>query len=105
MVLIIGTSKFAENCRGINSRILLAASQSNYMTNIIQTIATVANAILLFIIIKICGNVFAAKFGNGPEVNAKIGAPHNIFIQCVYCLGIIGTVLFVGWIASFRKKR
>ena len=104
MVLIIGTSKFAENCWGINSRILLAASQSNYLTNIIQTAATIANAILLFIIVKAGGDVFAAKSGNGQDVNAKIGATHNIFIQCVYYLGIIGPVLFVGWIASLRKN-
>lgn len=64
MVLIIGTSKFAENCWGINSRILLAASQSNYLTNIIQTIATIANATLLFVIIKMGGNIFVAKFGS-----------------------------------------
>lgn len=64
MVLIIGTSKFAENCWGINSRILLAASQSNYLTNIIQTVSMIANAILLFIIVKTGGDVFAAKFGS-----------------------------------------
>ncbi len=64
MVLIIGAGKFAENYWGINSRILLAASQSNYLTNIIQTIATIANAILLFVIIKAGGDVFAAKFGS-----------------------------------------
>lgn len=64
MVIIIGASKFAENCWGINSRILLAASQSNYLTNIIQTAATIANAILLFIIVKAGGDVFAAKSGS-----------------------------------------
>ncbi len=42
-------------------------------------------------------------WGNGLETNAQIGPSHNIFIQCVYCLGIIGTFLFVAWMVSFRK--
>lgn len=64
MVIIIGISKFAENCWGINSKILIAASQSNYVTNITLTIATVVNAMLVFVIIKTGGTIFAAKIGN-----------------------------------------
>lgn len=64
MVIIIGMSKFAENCWGINSKILIAASQSNYVTNITLTIATVVNAVLLFVIIKTGGTIFVAKFGS-----------------------------------------
>lgn len=64
MVIIIGVSKFAENCWGINSKILLAASQSNFVTNIALTVATLANAILLFVIIKTGGTIFVAKFGS-----------------------------------------
>lgn len=64
MVIIIGMSKFAENCWGINSRILIAASQTNYLTNITQTFATIANAVLLFLVVKFGGSVFGAKFGS-----------------------------------------
>lgn len=64
MVIIVGMSKFAENCWGINSKILIAASQANYVTNITQTIATVFNAVLLFIIVKSKGSIFTAKFGS-----------------------------------------
>lgn len=64
MVLIIGVSKFAENCFGINSKILLAASQTNYVTNLVQTAATVLNALLPVMIVKAGGSVFAAKSGS-----------------------------------------
>ena len=64
MVIIIGISKFAENCFGINSKILLAASQTNYVTNSIQAAATVINALLLVLIVKTGGSIFAAKTGS-----------------------------------------
>ncbi len=64
MVFIIGVSKFAENCWGINSKILLAASQSNYITNITQTVATLANAVLLWLIVRFGGSIFVAKTGS-----------------------------------------
>lgn len=61
MVLIIGISKFAENCWGINSKILLAASQSSYITNITLTISSIVNALLLVLIIKFGGSILVAK--------------------------------------------
>lgn len=64
MVIILGVSKFAENFFGINSKILLAASQSNYVTNIVQASATVANALLLVLIVKSGGSIFVAKSGS-----------------------------------------
>lgn len=64
MVIIVGISKFAENCWGINSKILLAASQSSYITNITQTIAVVANALLLIVIVHIGGSILIAKGGS-----------------------------------------
>lgn len=41
--------------------------------------------------------------GYGLEANAQIGPAHNIFIQSIYCIGLIGSFIFVGWIISFRK--
>lgn len=63
MVVIIGISNFAENCWGINSKILLMASQSRYIINIVQSITTIISAILLVIIIKLGGSILASKAG------------------------------------------
>ena len=64
MVIIVGISKFAENCWGINSKILLAASQSSYITNIALTLSTVANALLLILIIHFGGSILLSKAGS-----------------------------------------
>lgn len=64
MVVIIGISNFAENCWGINSKILLMASQSRYIINITQSITTILNAILLVIIIRTGGSILVSKAGS-----------------------------------------
>lgn len=64
MVLIIGLGNFAENCWGMNSKILLMASQSRYIINIVQSIITIANVIALAIIVHSGGSIFVAKIGN-----------------------------------------
>lgn len=65
MVIIIGVSNFAENCWGINSKILLMASQTRYIINITQSITTILNAILLVLIIKMGGSILVSKAGSG----------------------------------------
>lgn len=64
MVLIIGFGSFAENCWGINSKILLMASQRRYIINIAQTIAVIANTIILILIVHLGGNIFFSKAGS-----------------------------------------
>lgn len=64
MVLIVGLSSFAENCWGINSKILLSASQSRYVTNIAETISKIANLLALWLIIRFGGSILAAKAGS-----------------------------------------
>lgn len=61
MVVIMGASEFANNCWGINSKILLAAGQFNYITNIVQAVSVICNAIFFWIIVKTGGSVFIAK--------------------------------------------
>ena len=64
MVVIVGLGSFAENCWGINSKILLMASQSRYVVNIAQSIAMISNAFVLYIIVKHGGSIFVAKGGS-----------------------------------------
>ncbi len=64
MVCIIGFGNFAENCWGINSKILLMASQKRYIINIAQTLATIANTCILVLIVYFGGTIFAAKAGS-----------------------------------------
>lgn len=64
MVCIIGLGNFAENCWGINSKILLMASQNRYIINIAQTLATIANTIALVLIVRLGGNIFVSKAGS-----------------------------------------
>lgn len=64
MVIIVGISNFAENCWGINSKILLMASQSRYIINIIQSITTIFNAILLVLIVRMGGSILVSKAGS-----------------------------------------
>ena len=64
MVGIIGLSSFAENCWGINSKILLTASQSRYIINIAETFSKIANLIVLWIIVRLGGSILAAKSGS-----------------------------------------
>lgn len=64
MVVIIGLGNFAENCWGINSKILLMASQNRYIINIAQTLATIANAIALVLIVHFGGSIFVSKAGS-----------------------------------------
>lgn len=64
MVVIIGVSSFAENCWGINSKILLTASQTRYVVNIAETVSKIANLILLWIIIRLGGSILVAKGGS-----------------------------------------
>ena len=64
MVGIVGLGNFAENCWGINSKILLMASQKRYIINIAQILATIANAIILVIIVHFGGSIFISKAGS-----------------------------------------
>ena len=64
MVGIVGLGNFAENCWGINSKILLMASQKRYIKNIAQILATIANAIILVIIVHFGGSIFISKAGS-----------------------------------------
>ena len=64
MVVIVGIGNFAENCWGINSKILLMASQNRHIVNIAQIIATIANAIVLVLIVHIGGSIFVSKAGS-----------------------------------------
>ena len=64
MVGIVGLGNFAENCWGINSKILLMASQKRYIINIAQVVATIANAIVLVIIVHLGGSIFISKAGS-----------------------------------------
>ena len=64
MVGIVGLGNFAENCWGINSKILLMASQNRHIVNIAQIIATIANAIILVIIVHLGGSIFVSKAGS-----------------------------------------
>ena len=64
MVGIVGLSNFAENCWGINSKILLTASQSRYIINIAETCSKIVNLIVLWMIVKIGGSILAAKGGS-----------------------------------------
>lgn len=64
MVIIVGVGNFAENCWGINSKILLMASQNRHIVNIAQIIATIANAVALVLIIHLGGSIFASKAGS-----------------------------------------
>lgn len=64
MVGVVGFASFAENCFGINSKILLSASQSRYITNIAETISKLANLLALWLIIRFGGPIIAAKAGS-----------------------------------------
>lgn len=64
MVGIVGLGNFAENCWGINSKILLMASQNRHIVNIAQIIATIANAIILVVIVHLGGSIFVSKAGS-----------------------------------------
>lgn len=61
MIGIASISKFAENCWGINSRILLAASQNSYIINLAKTVSTVVNALLLVLVVSLGSSIFIAK--------------------------------------------
>ncbi len=64
MVGIVGLGNFAENCWGINSKILLMASQNRHIINIAQTIAIIANAVVLVLIVHFGGSIFVSKAGS-----------------------------------------
>lgn len=65
MVLIVGLGSFAENCWGINSKILLMASQRRYIINLAQTISVIANTIILVVIVRLGGTIFVSKASSG----------------------------------------
>lgn len=70
----------------------------------VESLTTGRSEIWSFYINELAEDFNKTLYGNGIEANAQIGPAHNIFIQSVYCLGIIGTVLFVSWVFSFRKN-
>lgn len=56
-----------------------------------------------YYITEFCSSLSRTLFGYGLEANAQIGPAHNIFIQSIYCIGLIGSLFYVCWIISFRK--
>jgi len=77
MVLIVGLGSFAENCWGINSKILLMASQRRYIINFAQIASTILNTLILVMIVKLGGSIFVLKAGSS-FVNTII--PISLFI-------------------------
>ncbi len=65
MVIIVGLSNFAENCWGINSKLILISSQNRYILNTVQAISVVINAIMLVVIVNLNGSIFATRIGMG----------------------------------------
>lgn len=56
-----------------------------------------------YYITEFCASLSKTLFGYGLESNAEIGPAHNIFIQSIYCIGLFGSIIFVGWIIAFKK--
>lgn len=62
IILIVGIGTFAEYFFGITYRTLLMADQREYIYSTFQILATILNAICVFILIKIDQSIFSVKF-------------------------------------------
>ena len=71
MILIVGFSSLAEHCWGINSKIILLATQSRYITNLVQIAAVLLNAGLIVLVVTLQGNIFTAKAASGAVLTLK----------------------------------
>ena len=61
LVVIIASSTFAQNNFGYTYKILLQASQSEYIDTVIYTVLHILNTVVIVIVIKLGSNIFIVK--------------------------------------------
>ena len=64
LILIVGISSLANYLFGVNNTILLQASQSNYVTNIADTIKIIINTICTALLIGVGCSIYIVKLGS-----------------------------------------
>ena len=64
IVLIVSIATFAQYFFGISNMTLLAADQSSYVVDIINTIKIIANTICVAVLIKFGASIFIVKLGS-----------------------------------------
>ena len=64
LILIVGISSLANYLFGVNNTILLQASQSNYVTNIADTIKIIINTVCTAFLISFGCSIYTVKLGS-----------------------------------------